>query len=303
MPVPTTAADAPPPTAVAGALPSLLGQSAPVFQLRTPTQDTVDFPAAAQGQPSVLLFWPSWCPYSRALQPYVQSIWEDYRDHGARVWTINIEETADPLKVMADRGLNFPLLLDGTAVADAYGVRLMPALVIVDGSGKIIYVMHEKTTSPVEVAKQVRATLNSLLGEKAPPLPVAYPKPYDLHLLSLEQLEHRMTPTKLPQEQWLPWVEAYLATLKPDEHVAGLASQGAIPDGKHAIAVARQLWSARYGAEQTLIEAPYRAYRVDNHWVVLASGQDGPDAKLGAGFTLVLTVDQGQVLRIAPRSE
>src|SRR3546814_2180315 len=52
---------------------------APAWHLQTPDGKTVQFPEDARHQPSVLLFWPSWCPYSRALQPYVQDIWNDYR--------------------------------------------------------------------------------------------------------------------------------------------------------------------------------------------------------------------------------
>ena len=274
---------------------------APSFSLKTPQGETVNFPAAAQGRPTVLMFWPSWCPYSRALQPYVQSIWQDYRDHGAKVWTINIEETEDPAKVMEQRQLSFPLLLDGNAVADQYGVRLMPAVVVMDGQGKVVYVMHERTASPITTAKQIRETLNGLLGDKAVALPTEYPAPYDLHLVSLATLSERATPAPVPQSEWEPWVDAYLATLKPGEEVVAFKPEGAIADGRQAIAVARKIWSARYGAEQTLIESPYRAYRINNHWVVLASGQEGRTAKLGAGFVLVLEVDSGRIVRVAPR--
>src|SRR3546814_8510097 len=57
---------------------------APAWHLQTPDGKTVQFPEDARHQPSVLLFWPSWCPYSRALQPYVQDIWNDYRAAGVQ---------------------------------------------------------------------------------------------------------------------------------------------------------------------------------------------------------------------------
>lgn len=288
---------APPPRMPGGAI----GSQAPEFSLLTPQGETVAFPAAAKGQPMVLLFWPSWCPYSRALQPYIQTIWEDYRDHGAQVWTINIEETRDPLAVMQERKLSFPVLLSGNTVADQFNVRLMPAVIVIDGQGKIVYVMHEKTISPIEAAKQVRSTLNGLLGDKAVALPTEYPKAYDLHLLSLEALNLRLIPTPLPQSEWEPWMDAYLATLKPGETVASIPPKGAIANGKQAITMAREIWSQKYGVEQTLIQAPYRAYRVNSHWVVLASGETGSSTKLGEGFIAVLEVDSGRVVRVVPR--
>src|SRR3546814_20443168 len=89
--------------------------------LQTPDGKTVQFPEDARHQPSVLLFWPSWCPYSRALQPYVQDIWNDYRDAGVQVWTINIQETGDAAQAMHDPGLSLPLLLYGDALIQSYG--------------------------------------------------------------------------------------------------------------------------------------------------------------------------------------
>ncbi|MFT4046742.1 MAG: redoxin domain-containing protein [Solimonas sp.] len=55
---------------------------APAWQLQTPDGQTIRYPDDAHGEPTILLFWPSWCPYSRALQPYVQDIWRDYRERG-----------------------------------------------------------------------------------------------------------------------------------------------------------------------------------------------------------------------------
>ncbi len=278
-----------------------VGSQAPAFSLLTPQGETVALPEAANGQPTLLLFWPSWCPYSRALQPYVQSIWEDYRDRGVKVWTINIEETQDPVTVMKERQLSFPLLVAGNPVADQFGVRLMPALILIDAQNQIVYKMHEKTTSPIEAARQVRAALNGLLGDQAVALPLEYPKAYDLHLLSLQALNLRMTPIPIPQSEWEPWMDHYLATLRPGEVLAEIPARGTIANGKQAISIAREIWSQKYGSEQTLIQAPYRSYRVNNHWVVLASGDSGASAKLGEGFIAVIEVDSGRVVRVVPR--
>ena len=76
---------------------------------------------------------------------------------------------------------------------------------------------------------------------------------------------------------------------------------GPIGSGKDAIAHARAIWTERFGAEQTLAQAPYRSYRKGNFWLVLASGESGADARLGEGFIVVLDADTGRVRRIAPR--
>ena len=277
------------------------GQQAPAFALETPQGEAVNFPAAAQGRPTVLMFWPSWCPFSRALQPYVQAIWQDYRTAGVNVWTINIKEDRDPVAVMQERGLSFPLLVNGDGVARDYGLRYTPWLVVVNGANRIVYTRPPSPPTPVDTAKEVRAVLNGLLGDKAVPLPASYPKPYDLHLKKPEDLGKKLAPRAIPASEWGPWVDRYLAGVSGDETAPGAPARGAVGDGKAAIAVAREVWSAAYGAEQTLTQAPYRSYRKGNRWVVLASGESGAAARLGEGFICVIEADTGRVLRVAPR--
>lgn len=270
-------------------------ERAPPWQLQTPDGQTVRFPEDAQHQPSVLLFWPSWCPYSRALQPYVQDIWRDYRDAGVHVWTINIKETGDPVQAMRDRGLSFPLLLRGDALIAPYGIVRTPWLVVVDGEDRIVYTRPASAPSPIEVAKKVRETLNGLLGDRAVPLPASYPPPYDLHLRQADGAHEAAAAAG--DAEWKPWAQQYLAGVRADERVAELAPRGPIADGRAAIAAAREIWSARYGAEQTRIQAPYRAYRRDTLWVVAGNAVSG---RLGEGFLLVIDAADGHVLRVSP---
>lgn len=274
---------------------------APAFSLKTPQGETVNFPAAAQGRPTVLMFWPSWCPFSRALQPYVQTIWEDYRAAGVNVWTINVREDKDPVAVMKERGLSFPLLINGDAASRDYRLQYTPWLVVIDAANRIVYTRPPSPPTPVDTAREVREVLNGLLGAGAVPLPTSYPKPYDLHLKKPEDLGKKLAPKPIPASEWGPWVESYLAGIGADESAPGIAAAGPVADGKAAIARARAVWSEAYGAEQTLTQAPYRSYRKGPRWIVLASGESGAEAKLGEGFICVIEADTGRVLRIAPR--
>ena len=269
---------------------------APAWSLKTPQGETVNFPADAKGQPTVLMFWPSWCPFSRALQPYVDDIWKDYRAAGVNVWTLNIKEDRDPVQVMRERGLSFPLLLDADKVASQYGLEYTPWLVVIDGKNRIVYTRPPSPPTPVDTAKDVRAKLNQMLGAKAVPLPASYPKPYDLHLKDPKTLNQRLAPKPVAQNQWQPWVAQYLAAIPADEAVQDLPPRGPVGSGKTAIAQARAIWTQRYGDELTREWAPYRAYRQDDRWVVLG---DGPDGQLGSGLILVIEAASGRVIRIA----
>lgn len=268
--------------------------AAPSWQLQTPTGETVRYPEDAQGQPTVLLFWPSWCPYSRALQPYVQDIWKDYRDAGVNVWTINIKEDGDPLQAMRERGLSFPLLLKGDALIASYGIERTPWFVVIDGQQRIVYTRPGNTPSPVEVAQKAREALNALLGSRAIPLPASYPAPYDLHLRKTPSTA-RLASSAVADDEWRPWAGGYLAGVGADETVAGLTPRGPVTNGKAAITIARELWTQHYGAEPTNTQAPYRSFRKGDLWVVSGLALPG---RLGEGFILVIAADTGRVVRL-----
>src|SRR3546814_15204168 len=68
-------------------------------------------------------------------------------DAGVQVWTINIKETGDAVQAMHDRGLSFPLLLNGDALIQSYGITRTPWLVVVDGNNRIAY------TRPAQAAR------------------------------------------------------------------------------------------------------------------------------------------------------
>lgn len=271
---------------------------APPWTLKTPTGELVSYPADAQGQPTVLLFWPSWCPFSRALQPYVQDIWEDYRDAGVKVWTINIKETGDPVQTMRDRGLSFPLLLDGDALVYPYGIARTPWFVVIDGQGSIVYTRPANPPSPVDVAKAARAALNQLLGARAVPLPASYPPPYDLHLRKARP--SRLASDAVPDAEWRPWAQQYLAGIAAGARVEGRKPRGPIADGKTAIRVAREIWTEVFGPEQTLEQAPFRAFRRNDLWVVSGTALSG---RLGEGYVLVIRAGDGEVVRVRGVSE
>jgi thiol-disulfide isomerase/thioredoxin len=130
----------------------------------------VAFPDVIEGKPAVLVFWATWCPYCKAFMPYAKRIQADYASHGVRVVTFNAKERGkgDP-KAYVD-SLNFPMvaIAEADAIAEAYAVKFIPGLMVVDGAGMVAY-RRGWTELPAgaKVAVQwdgeVRAALDSLL--------------------------------------------------------------------------------------------------------------------------------------------
>jgi thiol-disulfide isomerase/thioredoxin len=117
------------------------GDPAPAWVGRDVRGELVSFPALAEGNPAVVVFWATWCPYCKAFMPYLEAIQRDYAADGVRIVAINSLErgVGDPVAYL--EGLGFPVvgILDGDAIATAYDVQFIPGLMVVDGSGVVSY--------------------------------------------------------------------------------------------------------------------------------------------------------------------
>ena len=92
-------------------------------------------------RPALLLFWATWCPYCKALMPYVQKVYDAAGRDKLDVYAIDFkeDEDADPVAELRERGITFTLVRDGDAIAATYGVKGTPGLFLVDTRGEIIY--------------------------------------------------------------------------------------------------------------------------------------------------------------------
>jgi cytochrome c biogenesis protein CcmG/thiol:disulfide interchange protein DsbE len=117
------------------------GDAAPAWHARDFAGHAVDFPAVAEGKPTVVVFWATWCPYCRAFMPYLKNIQADYAKHGVKVVAINAKEDGrgDPKAYVQALGFTPIAITDGDEIAKAYGIQYIPGLLIVDGKGTVAY--------------------------------------------------------------------------------------------------------------------------------------------------------------------
>lgn len=114
------------------------GTPAPDWTLRDAygrTHSLADY----RGQVVVLDFWATWCPPCRAAMPHMQKLYEQYRDRDVAVFGVNVSESGDPVEFMRTGGYTYPILLNGDAVAAAYGVSGIPAFMVIDRAGRLIF--------------------------------------------------------------------------------------------------------------------------------------------------------------------
>jgi len=138
---------------------------APDWMLDAADGRAISFHADAAGQPAVLLFWASWCPYCRALFPHLDALRAEYEPRGVRFYALNVWEDGDPIAYMREHGYAMTLITAADLVAEEYGVTGTPAVFVTDRAHRIRY-RRGSGEAPREVVGAVRAALDAALADQ-----------------------------------------------------------------------------------------------------------------------------------------
>jgi len=143
---------------------ALAQQAAPAWDGKGADGQAIRFDPAHRQRPALLLFWATWCPYCKALMPYLQKVYDAAGKDKLDVYAIDFkDEDGDPVAELKQRGNTFTLVRDGDAIAAQYGVKGTPGLFLVDAAGMIIY-----QRSGGDAPEKVETALREKLG--LPPL-------------------------------------------------------------------------------------------------------------------------------------
>ncbi|GEL07702.1 TlpA family protein disulfide reductase [Salisediminibacterium halotolerans] len=115
-----------------------------------------------EGQPAVLYFWTSWCPYCQASSEMIEEAHHRYGDEvemiGVNVLTQDRQQDAETF--IRENGLSFTNLQDSEgAISDMYYVPPVPTTVFIDEDGVI---SHRKTGAIAE--GELTSEIRSLKG-------------------------------------------------------------------------------------------------------------------------------------------
>lgn len=124
-------------TSTAGWAASVSGP-APNFTLKSLDGKNVKLSELA-GNVVLINFWASWCGPCLQEMPLLNAIHKKYEPLGFTVLGVNVEENSANAKAfLADRGVDFPVLLDTkNKVSKLYDVIAMPTTVVVDRDGNM----------------------------------------------------------------------------------------------------------------------------------------------------------------------
>ncbi len=118
------------------------GGEAPEIALNTPDGEVLKL-SELRGQIVLIDFWASWCGPCRKENPNVVKVYNKYKNQGFEILGVSLDKTKDRwLAAIEKDQLTWPHVSDlkgwQSEAAKTYGVRSIPATVLLDKEGKII---------------------------------------------------------------------------------------------------------------------------------------------------------------------
>lgn len=94
-----------------------------------------------RGKVVLLDFWASWCPNCVDAMETMQALHDEFADQGLALFGINCRDPVgeDVVGFIRGLGYTYPVLLDGNSITVQYQVAGIPAFVLIDPEGKLIY--------------------------------------------------------------------------------------------------------------------------------------------------------------------
>ncbi len=90
----------------------ITAEHAPEIEL-TDLQGNISMLSNYRGKALLLNFWATWCPPCRYEKPFMQQIYDEYRDEGFVILAVSVREDRQTVQNYIDNhGYNYPVFLD-----------------------------------------------------------------------------------------------------------------------------------------------------------------------------------------------
>ena len=145
-------------------LPPVLPRPAPAFTVKgLDNKKDVPFQSIATGKPVLLDFWATWCAPCIGAMPELEKLHRQHAAKGFSVVGISIDEDPRKARKFAEqKKLAYPVYLDTARnpAWAAYHVRVIPAMFLIDGEGRVVQQWVGTKTD----FKEVEAAVAKLMG-------------------------------------------------------------------------------------------------------------------------------------------
>ena len=92
-----------------------------------------------RGKVVLVNFWATWCPPCRKELPDLETLYSRFKDQGLVILAISDEDASKVKPFIAERGIQFPILLDpGRKVNQLFQIEGIPKSFVYDRTGKLV---------------------------------------------------------------------------------------------------------------------------------------------------------------------
>ncbi|MCD8511500.1 MAG: thiol-disulfide oxidoreductase ResA [Bacillus sp. (in: Bacteria)] len=115
------------------------GDVAPNFVLKDLDDNSIEL-KDLNGKGIYMNFWATYCSFCRQKMQYLKDHYEEYREKGVEIVSVNVNESKLQVERHKDRfDINYRLFLDrNSLVTNAYGVVSLPTVFLIDENGIVI---------------------------------------------------------------------------------------------------------------------------------------------------------------------
>ena len=119
---------------------TLEGKNAPRFTVTDSGGKKVTLQELQKNKKYILVdFWASWCAPCRKEIPNLKALYDRFAAKGLGIISISIDKDQKAWeKALSEEQLPWPNFLDDSGISDAYGVKTIPAIFLLDANGKVL---------------------------------------------------------------------------------------------------------------------------------------------------------------------